>query len=545
MIVTRFAPSPTGYLHIGSARTALFCWLMARRHNGKMILRIEDTDQKRSTPTATMQVMSDLQWLGIDWDEGPNTDGPNGPYLQSQRRDIYDKYIQKLLDAGLAYHCFDTSEELQAMRQKAQAAKKTFIYPRPQNFPDARDIENARAQGRPVAVRFVMDQDRDIVVNDIVRGQVTFAAGEFSDFIIRKSDGFPTYHFACVVDDELMEVTHIIRGQEHLMNTPCHLALQKALGFRTPIYAHMSVTVSENGGKLSKREPAKKLLENIKNNSNIDLKKVAEAANIDIGKMNSFIAGDGTLDSREIDDIVKYLRVEAGIEIHLPEINVVDFIKSGYIPEAMVNFVALLGWNPGDNREIMTREELSKAFDIDRLARSNSLFDREKLKAFNTEHIRMIEPNKLLEYFKKYLQVNNLPMAQADDDTLARILEVCQGARTLADVENKCRFLFADEIKFDPKAVKKVLQKDGAAAMLAEAHDGLAKLDDWTEESIHAVVEQLCQKNEVGMGKIAQPIRVAITGSTVSPGIGESLVLLGKEKTLARIAETLKYLQSL
>lgn len=545
MIVTRFAPSPTGYLHIGSARTALFCWLMARRHNGKMILRIEDTDQKRSTPTATMQVMSDLQWLGIDWDEGPNTDGPNGPYLQSQRRDIYDKYIQKLLDAGLAYHCFDTSEELQAMRQKAQAAKKTFIYPRPQNFPDARDIENARAQGRPVAVRFVMDQDRDIVVNDIVRGQVTFAAGEFSDFIIRKSDGFPTYHFACVVDDELMEVTHIIRGQEHLMNTPCHLALQKALGFRTPIYAHMSVTVSENGGKLSKREPAKKLLENIKNNSNIDLKKVAEAANIDIGKMNSFIAGDGTLDSREIDDIVKYLRVEAGIEIHLPEINVVDFIKSGYIPEAMVNFVALLGWNPGDNREIMTREELSKAFDIDRLARSNSLFDREKLKAFNTEHIRIIEPNKLLEYFKKYLQVNNLPMAQADDDTLARILEVCQGARTLADVENKCRFLFADEIKFDPKAVKKVLQKDGAAALLAEAHDELAKLDDWTEESIHAVVERLCQKNEVGMGKIAQPIRVAITGSTISPGIGESLILLGKEKTLARIAETLKYLQSL
>lgn len=545
MIVTRFAPSPTGYLHIGSARTALFCWLMARRHNGKMILRIEDTDQKRNTSTATMQVMSDLRWLGIDWDEGPNTDGPNGPYLQSQRLDIYDKYIQKLLDAGLAYHCFDTSEELQSIRQKAQAAKKTFIYPRPQNFPNARDIENARDQGRPVAVRFVMDQDRDIVVNDIVHGQVTFAAGEFSDFIIRKSDGFPTYHFACVVDDELMEVTHIIRGQEHLMNTPSHLALQKALGFRTPIYAHMSVTVSENGGKLSKREPAKKLLENIKNNSGIDLKKVAEAANIDIGKVNSFIAGDGTLDSHEIDDIVKYLRVEMGIEIHLPEINVVDFIKSGYIPEAMVNFVALLGWNPGDNREIMTREELSKAFDIDRLARSNSLFDREKLKAFNTEHMRMIEPNKLLEYFKKYLQVNNLPMAQADDDTLGRILEVCQGARTLADVENKCRFLFADEIEFDPKAVKKVLQKDGAAALLAEAHDGLSKLDDWTEESIHAVVEQLCQKNEVGIGKIAQPIRVAITGSTISPGIGESLVLLGKEKTLARIAETLKYLQSL
>ncbi|MCK4629770.1 MAG: glutamate--tRNA ligase, partial [Sedimentisphaerales bacterium] len=217
MIVTRFAPSPTGYLHLGGARTALFCWLMARHNGGKMILRIEDTDQKRNTPTATKQVIEDLRWLGIDWDEGPDVGGPNGPYLQSQRRDIYDRYIKKLLDEGKAYYCFERPEELKAMRDKAIAEKKTFIYPRPQSFPDIGDVEKARAEGRPVAVRFVVPQLETIVVEDIVRGRVSFPGGEFGDFVIQKSDGFPTYHFGCVVDDELMGVTHVIRGQEHLM----------------------------------------------------------------------------------------------------------------------------------------------------------------------------------------------------------------------------------------------------------------------------------------------------------------------------------------
>jgi glutamyl-tRNA synthetase len=211
-VVTRFAPSPTGYLHVGGARTALFNWLWARRTGGKFILRIEDTDQKRNTPTAARQVMDDLKWLGITWDEGPEAGGPNGPYLQSQRKDIYDKYIEKLLDEKKAYYCFDTPEELDALRQKAEAQKKNLNYRRPERFPDNADAEKALAEGHPVTVRFAVPQDEPIVVQDMVRGEITFAAGEIGDFIILKSDGFPTYNFACVVDDYLMKVTHIRRA---------------------------------------------------------------------------------------------------------------------------------------------------------------------------------------------------------------------------------------------------------------------------------------------------------------------------------------------
>ena len=264
-VVTRFAPSPTGYLHIGGARTALFNWLYARRTGGVFVLRIEDTDQKRNTTTAIRQVIEDLRWLGINWDEGPEVDGPNGPYFQSQRRDIYDKYIKKLIDEQKAYWCFETPEEIEILRKEAEAQKKNFIYPRPKEFPDESDVKKAKAQDKLVTVRFAMPEDESIVVEDIVRGQVRFEASELGDFIILKSDGFPTYNFACVVDDYLMKVTHIIRGQEHLMNTPCQQELWEALGFgEFPKYAHMSVTISEGGGKLSKRERPKALRKAIK-----------------------------------------------------------------------------------------------------------------------------------------------------------------------------------------------------------------------------------------------------------------------------------------
>ena len=261
MTVTRFAPSPTGYLHVGGARTALFSWLMAKKTGGKFILRIEDTDLERNTPTAAEQVMNDLKWLGINWDHGPGVDGPNGPYLQSQRRDICDKYIRQLLDEKKAYYCFDTPQELQVIRDTAAKQKKNFLYPRPSDFPTEKDVKKARADNRPVTIRMAMPQDKPIVVEDIIRGSVSFPPDQLSDFIIQKSDGMPTYHFACVVDDELMGVTHVIRGQEHLMNTPFHQALQDSLGFSRPQYAHMSVTVSSSGGKLSKRQRPKALLE--------------------------------------------------------------------------------------------------------------------------------------------------------------------------------------------------------------------------------------------------------------------------------------------
>jgi glutamyl-tRNA synthetase len=259
MIVTRFAPSPTGYLHVGGARTALFNWLLARQAGGKFLLRIEDTDTKRNTATAADQVLKDLKWLGLDWDEGPDIGGPNGPYKQSERRDIYDRYIAQLIDEGKAYYCFDTPEELAEMRLAAEKEKRNNIYPRPEVFPDAAAVEKARAEGRPVTVRFAITQTEPVVIQDEVRGAISIDPAELSDFIIQKSDGFPTYHMAVVIDDELMGVTHIIRGQEHLLNTHNHQMIQKALGFRIPTYAHMSVTVSEGGGKLSKRERPKTL----------------------------------------------------------------------------------------------------------------------------------------------------------------------------------------------------------------------------------------------------------------------------------------------
>jgi len=537
MVVARFAPSPTGYLHVGGARTALFNWLWARRTGGKFILRIEDTDQKRNTPTAIRQVMEDLRWLGIEWDEGPEVGGPNGPYLQSQRREIYDKYVKQLLDGKKAYYCFDTPDELQAMRKQAEEQKKSFVYPRPDDFPGDSDAERMRGQGRPVTVRFAVPRDEPFVVDDIVRGQVKFAAGEIGDFIIQKSDGFPTYSFACVVDDYLMKVTHVIRGQEHLMNTPGQQVLWKALGFgELPKYAHMSVTVSDTGGKLSKRERPKALRKAIKDIGDVDLEKLAEAGGITVEEVNSFLKGKTTPDMPGIDAMAKY------IGIHLPEVNIVDFFNSGYLPETMVNFLALLGWNPGDKREIMSRDEIIECFDLSRFTKANSLFDRDKLLAFNTEHIRRVDGEKLLHHLKDYLKVVESPVLGADDETLKRIIEVCAGARTLADIEKKSRFLFlADEqIEYDEKAIKKVLLKSDGLAILAIVRDKLSAMEQFTVENIEDMLRGLAEEKQVGLGKVAQPLRVAICGTTISPPIFDSVQMLGKEKTLARIDKTLK-----
>ena len=537
MVVTRFAPSPTGYLHVGGARTALFNWLFAKRMGGTFILRIEDTDQKRNTPTAVQQVMEDLRWLGIEWDQGPEVGGPNGPYLQSQRRDIYDEYIKKLLDEQKAYYCFDMPEELDALRREAEARKKNFIYPRPEKFPGEKDVEKMRAEGRPVTVRFAVPRQSSIVVTDVVRGEVTFAAGEMSDFIIQKSDGFPTYNFACVVDDYLMKVTHVIRGQEHLMNTPGQQELWKALGFgQLPKYAHMSVTVSEGGGKLSKRERPRALRNAIKNVCDIDLEKLAEAGNINVEEVNSFVKGGTTLDIPSVDAIAKYFGVG------LPEINVVDFFNGGYLPETMVNFLALLGWSPGGKREIMLVDELIERFDLSRLTKSNSLFDRKKLLAFNTEHIRMVSKEKLLGYFKSYLKAVESPAISADDELLAKIIKACEGTRTLDDIERKSRFLFIpdDQIEYDDKAVRKVLLKNDGLAVLQIVRDRLAAIEQCNKENNENMLRGLAEEKQVGLGKIAQPLRVAICGTTISLPIFDSVEMLGKENTLSRIDNTLK-----
>ena len=533
-VVTRFAPSPTGYLHVGGARTALFNWLVAKKTGGQFLLRIEDTDVKRNTPTAAKQVMEDLKWLGINWDEGPEVGGPNGPYLQSERRDIYDKYMGQLLDEGKAYYCFDTPEELAEMRDKAAKQKKALVYNRPEKFPTDEDVEKAKAEGRPVTVRFAVQQDDDIIINDIIRGEVRFPAGEFGDFIIQKSDGFPTYHFAVVVDDELMGVTHVIRGQEHLMNTPLHQSLQKALGFRIPNYAHMSVTVSEGGGKLSKRERPKVLKLAINSMQQVDYEELAKIGGIGIEDVEGYLKGKQVPDMPAIDAIAEHLGV------HLPEINVVDFLKSGYLPETLINFLALLGWNPGDDREVMSVEEIIEAFDMSRLTKSNSLFDRKKLVSFNTEHISKMDDEKLVSHLKRYLKIVESPVLNADDELLVKIIKMNEGARTLEQIETKTRFAFVpnEGIEYDKKAVKKVLKGDGIQ-MLKLVRALLEGLQEVTEESIETALRNLAEEKGVGLGKVAQPLRVAICGNTVSPPIFDSVKMLGMENVLKRIDLTL------
>lgn len=537
-VVTRFAPSPTGYLHIGGARTALFNWLWARRTGGKFLLRIEDTDLKRNTPTATAQVMADLRWLGIEWDEGPEVGGPNGPYLQSQRLDTYNRYVRQLLDQGRAYYCFESGEELGVLRAEAEAQKKGFVYRRPQCLPTDQDAEKARAEGRDVTVRFAMPQTGPIVVDDIIRGQISFDPAELGDFIIRKSDGFPTYNFAVVVDDYLMQITHVLRGQEHLMNTPSQKALWEALFPDRPVpqYAHMSVTVSDTGGKLSKRERPQTLRTAIKAMPAVDVDSLAQVGGITPDDVRSFIKGDTVPDMPAVDAIAKHLGV------HLPEINIVDFFRSGYIPETMVNFMAMLGWNPGDQREIMTRDEIIQSFDLARLTKSNSLFDRKKLLAFNTEHLRLTAPEKVLGYLKAFLKERNSPLLQADDALLARIIKLCEGARTLEDIERKSVFVFVgdDQVEFDEKAVQKVLMKDHALEILRQVRDELAALPDLGEQAIEEMLRKLAETRQVGLGKVAQPLRVALCGTTISLPIFDAVNMLGRERTLCRIDLTLE-----
>ncbi|HBG27102.1 MAG: hypothetical protein A2Y10_00205 [Planctomycetes bacterium GWF2_41_51] len=536
MAVTRFAPSPTGYLHIGGARTALFDLIWAKNTGGKYILRMEDTDQSRNSPTAAKQVMDDLSWLGIKWDEGPEIGGPAGPYFQSQRLDIYNKYIQRLLDAGKAYYCFDTAEELERMRKEASDRKQNFLYRRPAKFPTLADVEAAKAQGRDVVVRFCMPDD-EIIVNDIVRGEVRFNGKDLSDFIIQKSDGFPTYHLACVVDDELMGITHVIRGQEHLMNTPGHIVMQQAFGFKTPVYAHLSVIVSEGGGKMSKRERAKVLKAAIKKAQGLDKEKLAAIGGITIAEIDEFLSGDAMPDTPAIDAMAGYLKIE------LPEINIVDFFKSGFLPETLVNFIALLGYSPPIDKEIMTLQEIIDTFDPTRFNKTNCLFDRKKLVAFNMEHIKMLPEEKLLSRYKDFLKEVNSPAAKADDLLLKKVLKACAGARTLAEIDHKSRFLFTadDKVEYDQKDVEKVLLKnDGEGlAMLALLKEKLAALDKISEESIENLLRGIAEQKQIGLGKVAQPLRVAICGTTISLPIFESIEMLGINATITRMERTI------
>ena len=490
----RFAPSPTGYLHIGGARTVLFNWLVARQTGGTFVLRIEDTDRTRHVEDSVGKILDDLQWLGLNWDEGPNTGGDCGPYFQSERLDLYEKYLQQLLESGEAYYALETPEQLEAMREQARREKRNVNYTRPDPVPTIAQGLAAKEQGHPVVIRLKMPGTAITVVDEIL-GEVTLEADQLEDFVIQKSDGYPTYHFACVVDDALMRITHVLRGQEHLMNTPKHIAIQRALGFATPHYGHMPVIFNMDGSKMSKRDKEKALKE---------------------GRQP-------------------------------PEIDVHDFRESGYLPEALLNFISLLGWSTGDDQEQIDVAETIKRFRIERIGKTNAKFDREKLLSFNTDWAARVSSERLLEAFKDFLSINpSVPadMTTADDAVLARVLEVCAGFRTFVDVVKKAGFLFVDDdaIEYDPKAVKKVLAKnDGEGYAVLEALiPKLEAVTDWSAGPLEELINGVVVERQTKLGKIAQPIRVAVSGSTISPSIHDTLVLLGKPRTLTRLKQCMR-----
>ena len=540
--MTRFAPSPTGHLHIGGARTALFCWAMARRHKGTFLLRIEDTDRKRSSFDAVRGIVEDLAWLGIDWDEGPElgVDGRElggdprgvGPFFQSDRAGVYGAKFDALIEQGLAYPAFDTPEELGAMRKEAEAAKRSFVYRQAEGYDLAAALERAKTESH--VLRFKMPGEAVTVVDEVL-GEVTFPYEELDDLVIRKADGMPTYHFAVVVDDALMGVNHVLRGQEHLNNTPKHVALQRALGLPTPKYAHMPLIFNIDGTKMSKRDKdkaAKKAVREAKLES-------SPVESVDDDEFKKWLKDKTRQLSRE-----QVGAVAAALDVALPEIDVEDFRAAGYLPEVVVNFLSLLGWNPGDDIERFDADFLVERFGTDRIGKSNAKFDREKLLAFNADTIQheMTDEafaERWLEWAGRFDEAL-AAWARSDADRWAIAAKAARPrAKTLADASGAIAFARADDDAFgyDEKAVKKGLLKGepNGLGVLPDLRGLLEMTEPWTPGSIDSAIHGFAEARELGLGKVAAPLRVALTGTAVSPPLGETLALLKRESALARI----------
>jgi glutamyl-tRNA synthetase len=454
-VVTRFAPSPTGLLHVGGARTALFCWLYARRMGGKFILRVEDTDRERSTEEAVRVILEGMAWLGLDADEGP--------YYQTERFDRYRAVIAEMLKAGSAYHCYCTKEELDALRAQQLARKE-----KPRYTGICRERTTPLPGVQPV-VRFRNPQAGTTVVEDLVHGPVTFQNVELDDLIIARSDGTPTYNFCVVVDDMDMGVTHVIRGDDHLNNTPRQMNMLRALGAAPPAYAHVPMILGPDGAKLSKRHGA---------------------------------------------------------------VSVLQYAEEGYLPDALLNYLVRLGWSHGD-QEVFTREEMIAAFDIHDVNKAASAFNPEKLLWLNQQHMVRSPPPTLIPQLRAQLRRLG---TDSDDEQLLEGVIVAQRerAKTLKEMAENSRYFFTDDIRMDPKAVAKHLGADGLAS-LAKIRARLAALTEWKAATINDALNALATELQLGLGKIAQPVRVAVTGTAVSPPIDATLALLGRERALARL----------
>lgn len=455
----RFAPSPTGALHIGGVRTALFNWLFARHHKGAFILRIEDTDQTRSTDESIQIILDGMKWLGLDWDEGP--------FRQTARMDIYREHVDRLLKAGKAYHCYCTPEELDARRKEALAAGRPPKYDR-----KCRSLA-APVPGRTPAVRFLSSDEGQTIVRDLIRGAVSFENQQLDDLIIQRSDGLPTYNFAVVVDDVTMKISHVIRGDDHLNNTPRQIQLYQALGYDPPEFAHLPMILGSDKTKLSKRHGATA---------------------------------------------------------------VTEYIDLGYLPEALVNYLARLGWSSGD-QEIFSGQELIDKFSLENVGKAPSVFNPEKLLWLNHHYIQQADPARLARLVLDLLRKDGIAGAGSEPDIewLSRLVKILtERSHTLVEMKNAAIPFIIDTIVMDEKAKAKHLTPD-AAPLLAQLSDRLKTVEPFTYAEIEKVFNGLVAEKGIKLGKIAQPVRVAVTGGTVSPGIFEVLEVMGKEKAIRRI----------
>lgn len=563
-VITRFAPSPTGHLHIGGARTALFCWAFARKNKGHFLLRIEDTDQARSSDESARGIMEDLAWLGIDWDEGPEhthngrTIGGDprgvGSFFQARRMNLYKQYLHQLVETGRAYPAFETSEELEAKRKVVVAAKQTYRYdraafhaiPTPSARLDA--MAKADASGQPYVIRFAAPET-GIVVADQVLGDVKIAPGELDDFVIRKADGFPTYHFAVVVDDQTMGITHVLRAQEHLANTPRHVALQNALGFRNPIYGHMPLIFNMDGTKMSKRDKAKFARQAAKQAIQKDatLKDTLPGrAGIDPATFAAFLAADN--DSLDVAGALART-----LNIALPEIEVHDFRSNGYLPEAINNFVALLGWNPGvktaDGKDLekFHTSFLAEHFGVDRIGKTNSKFDRVKLASFNGDAIAGMTDAAFAERWRSWCMEFEpaLPASLSSEQFAVLASAVKARAKTMRDAVKAAAFALRDDAseQFDAAAVEKNLKgNDGQGLTLLKAFAAkLEAINTFDTATIHAAIEAFVAEHALpNPGPVAQGVRVALAGVGVTPPLDQTLAILGKKRAMQRITTCLR-----
>ncbi len=476
----RFAPSPTGYLHVGGARTALFNFLFARHHGGTFILRIEDTDRSRYQEAALTEIYESLKWLGLTWDEGPGVGGAFGPYIQSERTEMYRTYARKLVEEGKAYPCFCSAERLEQVRLQREKSKDPQVgYDRHCRGIDPRAASERIAAGEPHVIRLKVPNNETVVFEDQIRGRIETSSDLLDDLVLLKSDSFPTYHLANVVDDHFMEISHVMRGDEWIATTPRHVLLYRALGWTPPLFAHLPVILAQGGGKLSKRKGAA---------------------------------------------------------------SVMDYQRAGYLPQALVNFLALLGWNPGDERELMKLDELIASFSSERITPKASVFDEQKLEWMNGHYMTQEDSRALLDLVRPLWREKGWLTEAFDDDYLLAVLDLMKSrSKKITELADSSVYFFQDPLEYEEKAARKRFC-DGADQALGQLVAGLVAMDSYTVESLEALFASLCERLELAAGKLIHPARLAVSGVSFGPGLFELMVQLGKETVIRRLNRALGWM---